>query len=114
METLSRSDYFQVGLDLLAEGGIASVTIANVCARLGVTKGSFYHHFRGGPDFQRQLLAHWEHEYGRVRVAAIDESSSPEERLARQLKAVLDRNHEAESAIRAWSRTDPVAARVQR
>ena len=42
--TLNRNDYFEAGLDLLAEGGVQAQTIANLCERLAITKGSFYHH----------------------------------------------------------------------
>ena len=58
--TLNRNDYFEAGLDLLAEGGVQAQTIANLCERLGITKGSFYHHFSSLGDFRAQLLGYWE------------------------------------------------------
>ena len=61
-EGLSRSAYFDVALELLAEGGHDGLTIAALCARLGVTKGSFYHHFRDLCAFTDALLAYWEAE----------------------------------------------------
>ena len=107
---LAKVDYVQVGMHLLAEGGIAAVTIANVCARLHVTKGSFYHHFDSGPAFHGELLAHYE-EYAR-RVEAVDTVADTSGRLAALVERGVEREHEAESAVRAWSRTDPVAAEV--
>ncbi|HZP15714.1 MAG TPA: TetR/AcrR family transcriptional regulator, partial [Nocardioides sp.] len=56
----SKDDYFRVALDLLADGGVDALTIANLCGALGVTTGSFYAHFSGIGDFHDALLEHWE------------------------------------------------------
>ena len=109
---LTKVDYFKAGLQLLAEGGITAVTIANVCARLHVTKGSFYHHFASGPTFQRELLTYYEEEYAHRRIAAVDAITDTTTRLAALHQRGVERHHEAESALRAWARTDPVAAAV--
>ena len=60
----TRAQYFELGLNLLAEDGARAVTIDALCTRLAVTKGSFYHHFQGVRDFMAQLLLYWEHQYG--------------------------------------------------
>jgi AcrR family transcriptional regulator len=109
---LAKADYLKVGTQLLAEGGLAAVTIANVCARLHVTKGSFYHHFESAPTFHAQLLAHYEEEYARRRIEAVDTIADTAARLDALVQRGVERDHEAESAIRAWSRTDPQAAEV--
>jgi AcrR family transcriptional regulator len=109
---LGKADYFRTGMQLLAEGGITAVTIANVCARLHVTKGSFYHHFESGPAFHAKLLANYEEEYAHRRIQAIDAIADPAIRLQALLERGVERDHEAESALRAWSRTDPTAAEV--
>ena len=61
-DSLSKSDYFDAALELMATGGIGAVTISALCYRLGVTKGSFYHHFESGTAFQLELLSFWEHD----------------------------------------------------
>jgi AcrR family transcriptional regulator len=109
---VGKVDYIRVGMQLLAEGGITAVTIANVCARLDVTKGSFYHHFDRGPAFHAALLAHYEEEYARRRIDAVDTIPDTAARLEALVQRGVEREHEAESAIRAWSRTDPIAATV--
>jgi len=111
-QRLGKADYFETGMQLLAEGGINAVTIANVCARLHVTKGSFYHHFESGPAFHAELLANYEEEYAQRRIQAVDAIADPASRLQALLERGVERDHEAESALRAWSRTDPVAAEV--
>jgi AcrR family transcriptional regulator len=88
------------------------VTIANVCARLHVTKGSFYHHFESAPEFHAELLAYYEEEYARRRIEAVDTIADTAARLDALVQRGVERDHEAESAIRAWSRTDRLAAEV--
>ena len=110
---LTKQDYFRVGFRLLAEGGIGAVTIANVCELLGVTKGSFYHHFRSAPAFHRALLEHYEEEYAHRRIAELDAVAGPEgRRLEALVQRGVERDHEAESALRAWARTDVATAEV--
>jgi AcrR family transcriptional regulator len=111
---LGRNDYFEAGLALLAEGGAKAVTIANLCDRLGVTKGSFYHHFDSGPEFMRALLLHWESAYGPQLSEAALTVEDPLARIEVLKRLAANLNHDAESAIRALARTDVFAAEVQR
>jgi AcrR family transcriptional regulator len=112
VETLRKSDYFEAGLDLLATRGIGGVTISALCDRLGVTKGSFYHHFTSGEDFQAKLLEYWvfDHLDLAVQVAGVD----PVARLDILKLGATSLRHEAESAIRAWARTSQMAAQTLR
>jgi AcrR family transcriptional regulator len=114
VSTLTREHYLAVGLDLLAEGGVNAVTIAALCDGLGVTKGSFYHHFASGPDFHLALLAGWEQTtYEKIEQArAVGDSHK---RLSVLKELGVAAHHEAESAIRAWARSyEPAAAVVRR
>jgi AcrR family transcriptional regulator len=113
--SLSRVQYFELGLDLLAEVGTKAVTIDALCRRLQVTKGSFYHHFSGVRDFMSQLLLYWEDRYGQ-RLAREALAARGAAELIPLLKhgATYDVHHEAESAIRALAHFDPAAAEVQR
>jgi AcrR family transcriptional regulator len=113
MSTLTRDHYLAVGLDLLAEGGVSAVTIAALCDRLGVTKGSFYHHFASVPDFHVALLAGWEQStYERIEEARAVTDSHKRLGVLKELGVAA--HHEAESAIRAWARSSPPAAEVVR
>jgi len=115
VERLTREDYFAAALGLLADGGVGALTIANLCDRLAVTKGSFYYHFAGIRTFHDAFLEHWE--TGRAyqlseQVAAV---SDPHERIELLKRLGVAVHHEAESAIRGWARTNPrVAAAQQR
>jgi AcrR family transcriptional regulator len=107
-------DYFLAALDLLAEGGAAALTIANLCDRLGVTKGSFYHHFESQPAFHRAFLDHWLVERFAQLEQQVQAVPDPLERIELLKRLGVAVHHEAESAIRAWARTNPVVAAAQR
>jgi len=114
MATMTRKDYFAAANDLLAEGGIGAVTIANVCARLDVTKGSFYHHFRSVEDFHDGFLDDWFTEHVSRRKALVDAETDPVRRLDALRRFGVERRHDTEASIRAWARHSPRAAEVQR
>ncbi len=112
-EGLSRPAYFEAAFVLLAEHGHDGLTIAALCHRLGVTKGSFYHHFRDFSDFVDALLAHWASEHA-TRLIALSESARDVEERYRMLQAIaVGLPHGAEAAIRAWSWSNQRVAQVQ-
>lgn len=111
-DPLGKADYFDAGLELLASGGIGAVTISALCYRLGVTKGSFYHHFSSQATFQQELLVFWASERAEQLIPFI-EAMDPIDRLDALKRAAVGLRHESESAIRAWARTDTAAATAQ-
>jgi AcrR family transcriptional regulator len=113
-EPRTKADYFEAGLELLAEGGAAALTIANLCDRLGVTKGSYYHHFPSQPAFHRELLDQWLVERFEQLQVQVDSIEDPLDRIELLKQLGLQVNHRAESAIRAWARTNPDVAAAQR
>jgi AcrR family transcriptional regulator len=115
VERLTAADYFREALEVLAEGGSESLTIAVLCDRLAVTKGSFYHHFGGLANFVTQFLQYWESEDG-ARLSAVSRAQrDPAARVAELLRLAVALPHAGEAAIRAWGRSNSeVAATVDR
>lgn len=58
---LGRDDWVLAGLTALADGGAAAFRVEAVARALGVTKGSFYWHFRDRAAWRDAVLAYWEH-----------------------------------------------------
>jgi AcrR family transcriptional regulator len=56
---LTRLDWFEAALDALMQEGIAGVRIERLAGELGVTRGSFYHHFKNRRELLHDLLEHW-------------------------------------------------------
>jgi AcrR family transcriptional regulator len=114
-EGLSRSAYYDAGLELLAEAGHGGLTIAALCERLGVTKGSFYHHFADMAEYVGLLLEHWEAEHATRLIALSESVTDPEERFDLLQGIAVGLPHAAEASIRAWSwNNDTVAAAQER
>lgn len=112
---LTQHDYYTVALRLLAEGSHESLTIAALCDELGVSKGSFYHHFGGWSGFVTAFLETWERE-STLEVKETAERIDAVGTKFRLLATLVDTiPHDAEAALRVWSHTDPVVkAAVQR
>jgi AcrR family transcriptional regulator len=52
----TRDRWLDEGIALLRAGGIGTVRTDRLATRLGLTKGSFHHHFAGMTDYRRALL----------------------------------------------------------
>jgi AcrR family transcriptional regulator len=114
-EGLSQRAYCEAGLELLAEGGHGSLTIAALCDRLGVTKGSFYHHFVDMAEYVGVLLEHWEAEHATRLIALSESVIDPDERFDLLEGIAVGLPHGAEAAIRSWSwNSEAVAAAQER
>ena len=59
--TLTSSDWIEGALQLIAEAGLQALTVEALAVRLGVTKGSFYWHFKGRSELLAGALMRWEH-----------------------------------------------------
>jgi AcrR family transcriptional regulator len=104
---LGRHDWIEAGQRLLISGGLHAVTLAALTRELGVTSGSFYHHFT---DFRHYLdaLADYYSEENVERIEqAWDAHAAPAERL-RQLHALREQWDVArlDSAMRVWATSD--------
>jgi AcrR family transcriptional regulator len=105
MSLLTRRRWLEVGLALLEEAGAEALTIESLTSRLGVTKGSFYHHFANYQDFKERLLEFWEEE-GTLRIIQwAEKEASPPEKLERVLQASLHPSR-LDVALRAWALQD--------
>ena len=78
--TLTASDWAEAALQLIAEKGLGALTISTLAARLGVTKGSFYWHFKGRDDLLAAALGRWERSVGDI-IRSLDAIPDPRRRL---------------------------------
>jgi AcrR family transcriptional regulator len=118
--TLDAAAWVDAAFDLLAEGGIDAVRVDPLAKRLGVTRGSFYWHFKDREALHKAMLKQWRKEAtyrvgDRIERAASDAG----ERLKRTLAlpssgAKATRAAAIEMAIRFWGRRDEDAAQAVR
>jgi AcrR family transcriptional regulator len=112
-----KTQWLRAGLDALRKGGVAEVRVERLAADLGITKGSFYWHFRDRGELLDALLEYWSLEMTDAEFARIQALRGG---LARRLLALAEDVLEKgvgryDPAIRAWARADrKVAAAVGR
>lgn len=110
---VSRKAYFETGLDVLSDLGYGGLKLAEVCHRLGVTTGSFYHYFTNWPTYTKELVAHWVQERTVLVIQAVRGETDPRRRIDTLIEVALGLPHGAEAAIRVWSSLDPHVREVQ-
>jgi AcrR family transcriptional regulator len=109
----NRDGFFAAAMALLARDGRSGLRLATLCRDVGVTSGSFYHHFGGWDGFVDALLEHWETVDTRRLAELAAREPDPEGRLDVLKHLALTFPHEAETAIRAWAHGDDRVAVVQ-
>ena len=117
---ITRTRWLDEGLAVLADEGPAGLRIDRLAARLGVTKGSFHHHFAGAGGFKTALLARYEERTTSAITEAIAERSGEGTRatlawlteLATAEPSVV-RHSRLDAAFRAWAHTDPEVREAQ-
>lgn len=114
--TPTRDRWLVEGLAVLAAEGEPGVRVDRIARRLGLTKGSFHHHFQGVEDFRGALLERHE----RDQMAALDRlveelgDSPPGQVLAMLPAHVASQiDNDLERAVRAWGISDLAARAVQ-
>jgi AcrR family transcriptional regulator len=108
-----RDSYFETGLEILAELGFGALKLAELCRRMGVTTGSFYHYFTSWSAYTGDLIAYWRQDRTVRVIEAIRTQADPRRRIEAAIDVALSLPHNAEAAIRAWGAVDPDVFRVQ-
>ena len=110
----ARESYFETGLEVLADTGFGGLKLAEVCSRLGVTSGSFYHYFASWGAYTRELVEYWRQDRTVRVIDVIRSQPDPRRRIEAIIAVALTLPHGAEAAIRAWSSVDLELLAVQR
>lgn len=78
---LGQTEWEDAALTVIAERGVAAVSIEALARQLGVTKGSFYWHFRDRADLLGSALGRWQARYTGNVIARLDAIPDPRARL---------------------------------
>ena len=110
-----RAQWLNAGLEALRKGGVGAVRVERLADDVGVTKGSFYHHFRDRGALLEEVLEYWAREMTDAefeRIQTLRGGLAP--RLVALAQDVLEKGMgRYDPAIRAWAREDrKVAAAV--
>ncbi|MCW2984998.1 MAG: transcriptional regulator, TetR family [Conexibacter sp.] len=80
-DNLDRERWEQAALDALERGGLPAVAVEPLARELGVTKGSFYWHFKTRQDLLAATVARWERLHVDAPLDALAGVEDPRERL---------------------------------
>jgi AcrR family transcriptional regulator len=114
---LDRNEWIEAATSVLADHGMEGMRVEVLAKSFGVTKGSFYWHFKDRQDLFNAVLQTWKE--GRIRDINKQTTAAPGQEHT-QLLHVIDvysanRNRKGitiELAMRDWARRDPQVAAV--
>jgi len=107
--SLDREDWLRAAWEEFASDGISAVTVQGLAEKLGVTRGSFYHHYANHQDLLNELLRYWEEELtNRVRDDVFALKLDPSQTLLALARMIRHRKASSHDVrIRAWALSDP-------
>lgn len=115
---LTRADWLKTALDLFKTEGIEAVRITRMAQMRGVTRGSFYWHFRHRQDLQDALVSYWRQKNVESVLHALDDVASLDDGILSLFSAWLspDRFEPGlDLAMRDWARrSEPVSQAVNK
>jgi AcrR family transcriptional regulator len=111
---LDTESWIAAALDMLQAHGIDGVRVELLARNLGVTKGSFYWHFKDRDALHFAMLENWRRRATSSLIERLNREFPPRERLLALFRLPFSgpRSEQAaavELAVRLWGRRDPRA-----
>jgi len=107
---LERNDWVKASAEVLSTQGIDNVKVGPIAKILGVTRGSFYWHFKKRQDLLDAILSQWESKSTLKVIEQLEHSNkSPIMRLNDLMIlafSIEERQFSFEKSIRHWALTD--------
>ncbi len=113
--SLTPETWIDAATEVLVNQGIDHVRVDVLAGQLGVTRGSFYWHFRDREDLLRRVLQAWSERATAQLTARLELANSDAREQLRDVISLPFRGRSAaraariELAIRAWARRDDMA-----
>jgi len=105
-DRVRREVWLEVGLKLLADQGDHALTVQRLCAAVGRSKGSFYHHFTSAESFASALLEHWRETQTERVIREVDVLGDRWVRRAELDRLAAGFDSRLEQAVRRWATSD--------
>jgi AcrR family transcriptional regulator len=116
--TLTPDAWIEAATTVLVDRGIDHVRVEVLATQLGVTRGSFYWHFRDREDLLRRVLLAWQQSATEQLTRRLETARTDAREQLRDAISLPFRGRAAaraariELAIRAWARRDDRARRA--
>jgi AcrR family transcriptional regulator len=111
-ERLTAQDWIDFALATLARDGFEALKADVLARKLGVSRGSFYWHFRDLGTFHDRVIEHWKHTLTEAIIADLERYRSREERLDALVRRGFGHDGVLEIRMRTWADSNAEAARA--
>ena len=108
-DQLSASDWVDQGIKALIKSGFTALKAEPLAKAMGVSRGSFYWHFKDIGAFHAAILARWREVAAEQIIANVEAASQHESPLPVLLRRTFGGKPVLEVAVRSWALHDPVA-----
>lgn len=109
----SKKSWLDAALKALASGGIDKVRVESLAKNLGVTKGSFYWHFKDREQFLDELLNFWAEQSTQTVIANPNYPTDSKARVRAVAEDIVRHDlGKLDPHIRSWTQYDKRRARV--
>ena len=105
---LSAHDWEKVGLEIIAKRGVTALAVEPLARKLGVTKGSFYWHYKNRQALLEGVLALWEQVETENVIKHVVKETSPRKRLIALFANVTVDRHDGQLYTSFSASTDPL------
>lgn len=113
-DRLNRQRWLSAGLQALANDGPDGLRIMPIAEQLGVTKGSFYWHFKNLEDYRAAVLEEWERCYTQEAIEYLEkDNADPATKLRTWITGAAYADFKLDRAIRSWSLSNPAVREVR-
>ena len=108
---LAAEDWLKLALDTLDNEGIHKVNVEYLARKLGVTKGSFYWHFKNRETLLKEMLSYWAETLTTDVIQRSRQNSKDGKETLLKLMTIIteEKVGRYEAAIRAWAMHDEMA-----
>jgi AcrR family transcriptional regulator len=107
LSNLTRQDWIDQGLKTLAETGVETVRVEPLAKLMGVTKGSFYWHFKNREDLLEAVLQEWVNRQTSSIIERVEAmGGDAATKLLSLFELAVQDDGRVENAIRAWATSD--------
>lgn len=113
-DKLTQQRWLTAGLQALANEGPEGLRIMPIAGQLGVTKGSFYWHFKSLDAYQAALLQEWERCYTQEAIQCLEnDKADPATKLRTWITGAAYADFKLDRAMRSWSLHKPAVREVR-
>lgn len=109
---MERENWLIAALDTLSEEGIEKIKVEPLAVYLGVTKGSFYWHFKNREALLTQMVDFWEAAQNEIVDRLGKTELEPKKRLWNLLQFIGHKDSRHDVAMRAWAHNNDYAAKA--